>query len=268
MKVAYLTSRPLGEKILKFLIAESKKKGKDYIDIVCLVILKKNQLEKSGIDKWWKDNIENLAKNNSIPVTNIEKVPDFKPDIIFSVFYYDIIPEKIIDCAKKGTTNLHFGYLPNAKYHDKRSKNTYRGRGVLSYAILENEKYQAITFHYITKKIDLGPVIEYAWNKITNQTTVWDLQQKSEEKAFKMFKKWLPKLISSRNKVETLPMSKGKFHYFSNKDLLPLKEVNLTMSPESLNRIVRAFDFPKREPAYVKLKIGTHLKKIYLRTKA
>ncbi len=252
MKVAYLSSRPLGEKILRFLIAESKKKGKDYIDIVCLVTLKKNQLEKSGIDKWWKDNIVKIAQKNQIPIVDIQSVPKFKPEIILSVFYYDIIPKSIIDCAKKGATNIHFGYLPNAKYHDKRTKHTYRGRGILSFAILNNEKWQAVTFHYLTGKVDLGPIIDYAWNRIDKKTTVWNLQIKSEEKAYKMFKKWFPKIVRAKSKVKTLPPGEGNYHYFSNKELLAKKNIKKIASSEQKNKIKRAFDFPNRKgPQYV-----------------
>ena len=267
MRVAYLGSRPLAEKILKFLISQQGQKGKDYVDIVCLVTLPDKQIEPSGIDRWWQGSLKPLAQKYQIPVVDIREVPDFKPDILFSVFYYEVIPQKILNCAKKGATNLHFSYLPNALFHDKRTKNIYRGRGVLSCAILENEKWQAVTFHYITAKIDIGPVIDYAWNRISKNTTIWDLQQKSEEKAYALFKKWLPKLILSKNKVKTLPAGRKKYYYFSNKDLLPQKEINLTMPKADLDRKVRAFDFPGREPAYFKLKIGSRIKKIYLRTR-
>lgn len=247
MRVAYLASRPLGEKILKFLLNESKKRGKDYVHIVCIVTLKENELEESGVDKWWKDNIANLAKKHKIPLVSISNVPVYKPDIIFSVFYYDIIPEKILLCAKKGATNLHFGYLPNAKYHDPRTKDTYRGRGILSFAILNGEKWQAVTFHYITKKVDLGPVIDYAWNRISKKTTVWDLQKESEAKAFGLFKKWLPKIVTSETTVSSLPAGRGNYHYFSNKELLTKKIIKKNLNKEAADRVRRAFHFPNRK---------------------
>ena len=266
MRIAYLSSRPLGEKILEFLISEQKKKGKNYIDIVCIVTLKEGKLEKSGVDRWWDDKIPEIAKDNNIPIVSVNSVPKYKPDIIFSVFYFDIIPQKILKSVKKGATNLHFGYLPNAKYHDKRAQKTYRGRGILSFAILNDEKWQAVTFHYITEKVDLGPIIEYAWNRIGKKTTVWDLQKKSEEKAFKMFKKWLPKIVKAKKMVKTLPPGNGKYHYYSNNELLKLKRINKSLPKVEKDRIMRAFAFPGREPAYLKLKINNKTKKIYLRS--
>lgn len=267
MKIAYLSSRPLGEKILRFLLAEQKKKGKGYVDIVCLVTLAEGESAPPGIERWWKGSLRPLAKAQKIPIVPIEKVPIFKPDIIMSVYFYDIIPKKIIDAAPKGVTNLHPGYLPNARHWNKRITQAYRGTGVLSWAILNDEKWQAVTFHYITEKIDLGPVIDYAWNRIGPEATVWNLQQATEKKAFALFKKWLPKIVATKGKVKAIPAGTGKYPYFFNAKLLPLKKIDLSWPPDQIDRTIRAFDFPGREPAYFESKKNGRLKKIYLHTR-
>lgn len=265
MKIAYLGSRPLGKKILAYLLKEKEKKGKDYVDIVCIVTFKDHEIKPDGI-RWWKNSLIPLAKRYKIPVVPIEKITSFKPEILISIYFYNILSAQIIASVPKGAINLHPGYIPNGLYWDWRTKKEYRGRGVLSYAILNGEKWQAVTFHYITKKIDLGPVIEYVWNKIGSKTTVWDLQKNSEKKAFNLFVKWLPRLVASKGLVKTLPIATGKYTYLTNSALLPLKRVNVNWSTKQIDRTVRAFDFPGMEPAYIVYQINNRIRKIYLRT--
>ncbi|MFW5804586.1 MAG: formyltransferase family protein [bacterium] len=69
-------------------------------------------------------------------------------DYIFT-FSFEIISEKIFESPKLGAINFHPSFLPENK-----------GATPTNWAILLNTKTSGVTFHYISKEIDGGKIIE------------------------------------------------------------------------------------------------------------
>lgn len=78
----------------------------------------------------------------------INKLKLYNCDLFISVGFSDIFKENIFNVPQKGTINCHPGKLP-----------FYRGRCVLNWAIINDEKEFGITVHYIDKGIDTGDII-------------------------------------------------------------------------------------------------------------
>ena len=84
----------------------------------------------------------------------------FKPDIISSVYYRNIIPQDIIDSCDGRIFNMHPSLLPR-----------HRGCSSVPWAIIEGDKLTGVTFHYIDKGIDTGRILLQTTIPITDTTT-------------------------------------------------------------------------------------------------
>lgn len=103
-----------------------------------------------------------LAKKYSIQMYSSRKVnsDDFAKlirkseiDYIFT-FSFNILKENIFTAAKYGCINFHPALLP-----------MNRGASPSNWSVLKNQKTTGITFHYIDKGVDTGPIIEqYEFN--------------------------------------------------------------------------------------------------------
>lgn len=91
----------------------------------------------------------NVIKENNINNSNfINKINMKKPDLLISVYFRQIFGEEILGIPHKGSINIHPAPLPR-----------YRGVSPIFWALVNGEKYSAVTIHYITATIDGGNVI-------------------------------------------------------------------------------------------------------------
>ncbi len=78
----------------------------------------------------------------------IENVKKYDCDLFVSMSFDQIFRKKTIDLPKMGTINCHAGKLP-----------FYRGRNILNWAIINDEKVFGITVHFVDEGIDTGDII-------------------------------------------------------------------------------------------------------------
>jgi methionyl-tRNA formyltransferase len=72
----------------------------------------------------------------------------FKPDVIASVYYRNIIRPNVIEACGRRIFNLHPSLLPR-----------HRGCSSVPWAMIEGDTVTGITYHYIDQGIDTGPVL-------------------------------------------------------------------------------------------------------------
>ncbi len=77
-----------------------------------------------------------------------KKLKSYNADIFVSMSFDQILRKHIFEIPKHGTINCHASRLPK-----------YRGRNVLNWAIINDEKEFGITVHYIDSGIDTGDII-------------------------------------------------------------------------------------------------------------
>ena len=93
-----------------------------------------------------------------------EKASTYKCDLFVSMSFNQIFRDKIINLPKQKTINCHAGKLP-----------FYRGRNVLNWVLINDEKDFGITVHFVDKGIDTGDIILQRSFEIKANDTYRDL---------------------------------------------------------------------------------------------
>lgn len=154
-----------------------------------------------------------------------------------------IYSKKFIDLFKMYLINMHGGLLPERA-----------GVNIACHAILEGDHQSGGTIHIITEEIDKGDIIGRKEFPISDNHTSLHVYQQTNLALLELISESSAAILDGS--IERIPQTEHpqfKFRkYFKGKDLNPLKELDLTMTPEQISRVVRAFDFPGHEPAYFK----------------
>jgi methionyl-tRNA formyltransferase len=101
--------------------------------------------------------LKRMAEVNELPfyaIQNInsdefiKEVLDYKCDLLVSMSFNQIFKKKILDIPSLGVINCHAGKLP-----------FYRGRNILNWVLINDEKEFGITVHFVDEGIDTGDII-------------------------------------------------------------------------------------------------------------
>lgn len=95
-----------------------------------------------------KNDIKIVVKEDVNSEEFTEYVQKLDLDLIISMSFNQIFKNEIISMPKLGSINCHAGKLP-----------FYRGRSILNWALINDEKEFGITVHYIDEGIDTGDII-------------------------------------------------------------------------------------------------------------
>jgi methionyl-tRNA formyltransferase len=99
--------------------------------------------------------VKKVALENNIPIfqpnkirEEYQQVLDYKPDIIITCAYGQIIPDIILEYPKYGCINVHGSLLPKL-----------RGGAPIHWAIINGDKETGITIMNMVSKMDAGDII-------------------------------------------------------------------------------------------------------------
>jgi len=228
-KILFMGGKYIGCECLQFLI----KKG--FHVIGCYINLDDDA---SSLSK----SISNLCKKNKIPifcypdVNSIESeknILQLSPDIITIVYFHQILKPNIINIPPIGCINLH---LALSQIH--------RGCYPTTWSLIRGDEYTGVTLHFITEKIDKGPIIAQRKLKIKEDWTGKDLYYKLSDIGISLFKECFPKL--DKLKSYTIDNSRSKYY----KREFPSREIQLDKA--TYNRI-RALIFDPFPKPYIKI---------------
>ncbi|CCQ94645.1 Methionyl-tRNA formyltransferase [[Clostridium] ultunense Esp] len=144
-----------------------------------LKILDSNEFEVIGVVLRYNNpdiKLKLLAEKNNISVYMyknindkrfIEIMKEKKIDLGVSMSFDQIIKEDLRQVARFGFINCHAGKLPN-----------YRGRNIINWAIINDEKEIGITVHFIDNGIDTGDIIAQKAISITEEDNYGTLLEK------------------------------------------------------------------------------------------
>lgn len=151
MKIGYFADGPWGHKAFDKIIED------DSLEIVFVTV---------RYDK--RDEVLiKLAQENNIPVEMseninsrefISRVEKYGADLFVSMSFNQIFKNEMIDLPRYKTINCHAGKLP-----------FYRGRNILNWALINDEKEFGITVHYMDEGIDTGDIILQETYPITDE---------------------------------------------------------------------------------------------------
>lgn len=151
MKIGYFADGPWGHKAFDKIMSD------DSLEIKFVMV---------RYDK--KDTVLlELAEENGIPIELskninskefIDKVRKYKADLFVSMSFNQIFKSEMINLPQYKTINCHAGKLP-----------FYRGRNILNWALINDEKEFGITVHYMDGGIDTGDIILQETYPITDE---------------------------------------------------------------------------------------------------
>ncbi len=124
-------------------------------------------------------NLRVVAPGKGLP----DDLVDVNFDWLFSIANLDIIPQAVLDQARKGAVNFHDGPLP-----------CYAGLNTPVWALINREKRHGITWHLIQGGIDEGDIVEQRLFDVSPADTAFTLNTKCFGAAIDSFATMLDKL--------------------------------------------------------------------------
>lgn len=121
----------------------------------------------------------------------IEQVKNYEADLFVSMSFDQIFGKVIRELPPLKTINCHAGKLP-----------FYRGRNILNWVLINDEKEFGITVHYVDKGIDTGDIILQKVYEITDEDSYATLLERAYEGCAVLLYDAI-KLVQS-NKVKTI----------------------------------------------------------------
>ncbi len=136
-----------------------------------------------------------VALENNIPVYQPLKIKeeyqtilDYKPDIIITCAYGQIIPDIILDYPKYGCINVHGSLLPKL-----------RGGAPIHHAIINGDKETGITIMYMASKMDAGDIISQKSLKIEENDNLDYIYNKMSVLGSELLIDTLPSIFNKTN---------------------------------------------------------------------
>tara|TARA_B110000971_G_scaffold213919_1_gene245365 strand:+ start:142 stop:1035 length:894 start_codon:yes stop_codon:yes gene_type:complete len=105
-----------------------------------------------------KYNIDYLKFENVNSEESLKVIKDYGCELLVSMSFNQIFRKEIIDLTRIGIINCHAGKLP-----------FYRGRNILNWALINDEKEFGITVHFVDEGIDTGDIILQETFKISDE---------------------------------------------------------------------------------------------------
>lgn len=140
------------------------------------------------------------AEENSIPIELsaninsqefIDRIKEYGADLFVSMSFNQIFKKQMINLPKYKTINCHAGKLP-----------FYRGRNILNWVLINDEKEFGITAHYMDEGIDTGDIIVQETYPITDNDDYGTLLERAYDGCADVLYRAI-KLIQD-NKVERI----------------------------------------------------------------
>ena len=198
---------------------------KKYLNLV--ILDNKNKKGKPDFYKYIKkrdcDYIVSNDVNNSKIIAKINK-KNF--DYILSVNNYQIFNPIFLKTYKNKVINYHNSLIPN-----------FTGLNSISKVIVAFQKYTGISWHFVKKKIDNGPVIFRRKIKIVKNDNAASLTLKCNKVCINYLSNFLN--ILKKKKIRSKKYNMTKDIKISKKIL----HLDLKLKFKYLDRVVRAFDF-------------------------
>lgn len=160
-----------------------------------------------------------------------EQILKYKPDLIITCAYGQIIPEELINYPKYSAINVHGSLLPK-----------YRGGAPIHHAIMDGETKTGITIMYMSKQMDAGDIISQKEIPIEEDDNLSSLYNKLSYLGRDLLLDTLPKIINKTN--QRIKQDENKVTYAYN---IKKEEEQLDFSKQALqvhNQIRGLSDIP------------------------
>ncbi|WP_123039963.1 methionyl-tRNA formyltransferase [Cohnella candidum] len=113
----------------------------------------------------------------------VEQVAAFRPDLIVTAAYGQILPRAVLDMPRLGCINVHGSLLPK-----------YRGGAPIQRSVINGEKVTGVTLMYMAEGLDTGDMIARVEVPITDEDTAGTMFGKLSEAGSELLREWLPRI--------------------------------------------------------------------------
>lgn len=161
LSIGYFADGPWSHEAFKLLIADKSVK----IEFICVRYDTKDETLKKYAEM---NQIDYLKDKNINSDSFIKKLEEYNCDLFVSMSFNQIFKRQVLDIPKIGVINCHAGKLP-----------FYRGRNILNWVLINDEKEFGITVHFVDEGIDTGDIILQRTFPITDRDNYKTLLEKS-----------------------------------------------------------------------------------------
>jgi methionyl-tRNA formyltransferase len=168
-----------------------------------------------------------------------QRISDFQPDYLGSIYFRDIIPKKVLEVVKLRNFNAHPSLLPD-----------YKGCFSSCWCLINGESKTGVTYHEMNEKIDEGDILWQVETPIYKTDTGFSLFQRLVSDVIINFRPFYKALLDGELSVR--PMPKGG-RYFKREAPYQGK-INPEWPDQKIERFIRAMFFPPFEGATVEIK--------------
>ena len=161
LNIGYFADGPWGHETFKKLIKDPEIK----ISFICVRYDSKDETLK-GYAKL--NNIDYIKHKNVNSDKFISTIKKYNCDLFVSMSFDQIFKKRIINLTNGKIINCHVGNLP-----------FYRGRNILNWMLINDEKNFSITVHYVDEGIDTGDIILQKSFEISDKDNYETLLKKS-----------------------------------------------------------------------------------------
>src|SRR5262245_40664441 len=141
---------------------------------------------------WWQS-CADLAKRHAVSVFFAEKIDDgwiariaaLNPAVIYSFFYRNLLPQRLLECARLGAYNLHGALLPK-----------YRGRASVNWVLVNGESQTGVTLHHMVARADAGDIVAQRAVKIDDRDTALTLYRKLVPLGAELIREFHPLIVT------------------------------------------------------------------------
>lgn len=225
LKIGYFADGVWSHEAFKRLIADRELK----VEFICVRFDTKDETLLNFAKTYSIDYLKHENINSKEFVKIIKK---YSCDLFVSMSFNQIFKTEIINLPKYKIINCHAGRLP-----------FYRGRNILNWALINDEKEFGITVHYVDEGIDTGDIILQKSYSISDRDTYKTLLERAYINcadvlycAVSMFKEGIPCAVKQKD------INKVGFYCSQRKEGDEILDWNQT-SREIFN-FVRAISYP------------------------
>lgn len=163
IKIGYFADGEWAQRALQKMLKDTSLK-------VSFICLRYGKPDKILLDDAEKYGIPCFIEGNINSEKFMDKIRAYNVDLFVSMSFDQIFRRKIFDLPPMKTINCHAGKLPY-----------YRGRNILNWALINDEKEFGITVHYVDEGIDTGDIILQNVYPITDEDTYGTLLDRAYE---------------------------------------------------------------------------------------
>jgi len=189
-KIGYFADGPWAHNAFKLLIEDSSVE----ISFVCV---RYDSADATLASLAAQHNIPLLKHQNINSAEFREVIAGFNCDLFVSMSFNQIFKEDTANIARLRTINCHAGKLP-----------FYRGRNILNWALINDEKEYGITVHYIDKGIDTGDIILQRVYPVTDEDDYRTLLERAYIDCAKVLYEAIQKIINNKHN----PIKQSSIH--------------------------------------------------------